>query len=68
MINTTRFSSNKHVTIIGAGIVGVTTAFKLVQAGCKVTVLDKQKGPSLGCSFSNGSLFCPGLIQVAANY
>jgi D-amino-acid dehydrogenase len=33
--------SNKDVTIVGAGIIGICIAARLAEAGCKVTVIDR---------------------------
>jgi D-amino-acid dehydrogenase len=41
-----------HATIIGAGIVGVSTAAFLQQAGYRVTIIDRLP-PGEGCSFGN---------------
>ena len=41
------------VVVLGAGIVGVTSAYQLVKAGHEVTVIDRQKGPALETSFAN---------------
>lgn len=41
------------VIVLGAGIVGVTSAYQLVKAGHDVTVIDRQKGPALETSFAN---------------
>jgi D-amino-acid dehydrogenase len=41
-----------HVTIIGAGIVGVSTAAFLQREGCRVTIVDRA-APGEGCSFGN---------------
>lgn len=43
-----------HVVIVGAGVVGVTTAWYLRQAGCEVTVLERNAGPARETSFANG--------------
>ena len=48
-----------QVTVIGAGIVGITAALYLQRAGCRVTVLDRS-GPGEGCSFGNAGLISPG--------
>src|SRR5262245_31714103 len=42
------------VAVIGAGIIGVTTAYQLMRDGHDVTVLDRQPGPGLECSHANG--------------
>ena len=44
------------VLIIGAGVIGVTTAYSLACRGHHVTVLDRQDGPGRETSFANGSL------------
>ena len=43
-----------EVLVIGAGLAGVTSAWYLAQAGCKVTVVDRQPGPGMETSFANG--------------
>jgi D-amino-acid dehydrogenase len=64
--------SNK-VVIIGAGIVGVSTALWLQRDGFKVTLIDKA-GPAEGTSYGNGGVLAscgvvpvtgPGLISAA---
>ncbi|MEM8786665.1 MAG: FAD-dependent oxidoreductase [Pseudomonadota bacterium] len=44
-----------HVAVIGAGIVGLSTAIWLQQFGCRVTLVDR-KGPGAGASFGNGGV------------
>ncbi|MDI6029127.1 D-amino acid dehydrogenase [Corticibacterium sp. UT-5YL-CI-8] len=41
------------VTVLGAGIIGVTTAYQLAKSGHEVTVVDRQSGPALETSFAN---------------
>lgn len=41
------------VTVLGAGIIGVTSAYQLAKAGHEVTVIDRQPGPALETSFAN---------------
>ena len=48
-----------HVTVIGAGIVGMCTASWLQQAGLDVTVLDEDE-PGMRCSYGNAGGICPG--------
>lgn len=43
-----------EVLVIGAGLAGVTSAWYLAQAGCNVTVVERQPGPGLETSFANG--------------
>ncbi|MDP1740035.1 D-amino acid dehydrogenase [Polaromonas sp.] len=42
------------VTVLGAGVTGITTAWFLRQAGHEVTVVDRQPGAGLETSFANG--------------
>ncbi|TWF58405.1 D-amino acid dehydrogenase [Neorhizobium alkalisoli] len=41
------------VIILGAGVIGVTSAYQLAKAGHEVTVIDRQPGPALETSFAN---------------
>ncbi|MBX4898633.1 MULTISPECIES: D-amino acid dehydrogenase [Rhizobium] len=41
------------VIVLGAGIVGVTSAYQLAKAGHEVTVVDRQSAPALETSFAN---------------
>jgi D-amino-acid dehydrogenase len=41
------------VLIMGAGVIGTTSAYYLAKAGHEVTVIDRQPGPALETSFGN---------------
>lgn len=43
-----------HVTVIGAGITGVTTAYALLERGCSVTVIDRNRYAGMETSYANG--------------
>ncbi|MFN7085273.1 MAG: D-amino acid dehydrogenase [Burkholderiales bacterium] len=43
-----------RVVILGAGVIGVASAWYLREAGHEVTVVDRQPGPGLETSFANG--------------
>ena len=49
-----------HILILGAGVIGVTTAYELIKAGHEVTVIDRQPEPALETSFGNAGLIAPG--------
>ncbi len=51
--------------VLGAGIVGVTTAYELNRDGHEVTVIDREPEPANFTSFSNAGLFAPGLYDRA---
>lgn len=44
----------KTVAVIGAGITGTTTAYKLAKSGCAVTLFDKHPYAAMETSFANG--------------
>jgi D-amino-acid dehydrogenase len=65
------------ITVLGAGVVGVTTAYQLAKAGHSVTVIDRQSGPALETSFANageasfgycGPWAAPGVPQKALKW
>ena len=41
------------IAVLGAGVVGITTAYYLARAGHEVDVYDRQDGPALETSFAN---------------
>jgi D-amino-acid dehydrogenase len=49
-------TSNIDVAIIGAGIVGLASAFRLIEAGRRVLLIDRQ-GIAKGASFGNAGAF-----------
>ena len=49
-----------EVLILGAGVIGVTTAYELVNEGYQVTVIDRQSKPAMETSFGNAGLISPG--------
>ncbi|MEO1613704.1 MAG: FAD-dependent oxidoreductase, partial [Pseudomonadota bacterium] len=62
-----------HVAVIGAGIVGVSTAIHLRREGVDVTLIDRE-GPAAGTSYGNAGVLAscsmvpvtgPGLIAKA---
>jgi D-amino-acid dehydrogenase len=48
------------VLVLGAGVIGVTTAYYLSKLGFEVTVIDRQPGPGLETSFANAGEVSPG--------
>src|SRR5476649_2571021 len=49
-----------RVVILGSGVIGVTSAYYLAQAGHDVTVVDRQPGPALETSYANAGEVSPG--------
>ena len=48
------------VAVLGGGIIGVTSAWYLAEAGHEVVVIDRQPGPALETSFANAGEISPG--------
>ena len=55
-----------HVCVMGAGIVGLATAYALNQAGHQVTVIDRAT-PGSGASGGNGSQLSYSYVQPLAD-
>lgn len=53
------------IAVVGAGIVGVCTAYELARDGHQVTVLDRRNSVAEEASFASGSLLGPGHVQPA---
>ncbi len=51
-----------HVAVIGAGIIGVTSAYYLRQQGLEVTVVERNSGVAQETSFANAGVIAPGYI------
>ncbi|WP_174278351.1 D-amino acid dehydrogenase [Sphingomonas bacterium] len=49
-----------RVTVLGSGVIGVTSAYYLARAGHEVTVVDRQSGPGLETSYANAGEISPG--------
>jgi D-amino-acid dehydrogenase len=47
-------TNEQHVMVIGAGVVGLTSACWLIEAGFRVTVLEREAGVGHGASRCNG--------------
>ena len=50
------------IAVIGAGIVGVTTAYELVADGHEVTVLERRGSVAAETSFANAGVVAPGYV------
>lgn len=62
-----------HVVVVGAGLLGVSTAYFLRLNGAEVTVVDGEEGAARGASFGNGGYLqssvpdpwnAPGVLKV----
>lgn len=51
------------VVVMGAGVIGVTTAWYLAEAGAEVVVIDRQLGPGLETSYANAGELSYGMTS-----
>lgn len=57
---------NKHVIIVGAGVIGLFSAYYLSKKGIRVTILDNTDGTD-NCSYGNAGFFSPSHIVPLAS-
>jgi D-amino-acid dehydrogenase len=66
-----------RIAVLGAGIVGVASAYALARAGHEVVVIEKERSPALGTSYANAAQIspalsapwaAPGLVQKALGW
>jgi D-amino-acid dehydrogenase len=55
------------VIVLGAGVIGVTSAYFLARAGHKVIVLEKNSSSAMGCSYANGGQLSYSHIETWSN-
>jgi len=56
-----------HVTVLGAGIIGVSTAWHLLQRGHSVTLVDRQPNAAMETSFANAAQISVSYCEPWAN-
>lgn len=56
-----------RIAIIGCGVIGVTSAWYLVEAGHEVVVIDRSDGPARETSFANAGQISPGYASPWAS-
>lgn len=44
-----------NICVLGAGVIGLTTAWELAERGFQVSIVDRQPEPGVGTSFANGA-------------
>ena len=58
---------NMRITVLGAGIIGVSTAWHLAELGHEVTVVDRQGNAALETSFANAAQISVSYCEPWAN-
>ncbi len=48
-----------RISVIGAGVAGLTVAYEFVRAGCAVTISERHAAGGRGCSFYAGGMIAP---------
>ncbi|HEX7861417.1 MAG TPA: FAD-dependent oxidoreductase [Verrucomicrobiae bacterium] len=57
----------KEVVVIGAGVIGLCTAYYAAQRGFRVTVIDRHGSEHEGCSYGNAGMIVPShFVPLAA--
>jgi D-amino-acid dehydrogenase len=56
-----------HVIVLGAGLMGVTSAYYLAKEGHQVTVIDRRPEVAMETSFANAGLMTPGHASAWAS-
>ncbi|RBL65104.1 amino acid dehydrogenase, partial [Pseudomonas sp. MWU13-2625] len=51
-----------HVIVLGAGVIGVATAWHLREAGCDVTVIEREDDVARAMSLGNAGVIAPGYV------
>lgn len=59
---------SKRVAVVGAGIVGITTAYYLARQGYSVTVYEQERYPAMRTSFANGGQISVSNSEVWNNW
>ena len=60
-------ASDKHILIIGGGVIGLCTAYYAVRQCHRVTVIDRDAADHEGCSYGNAGMIVPShFVPLAA--
>ncbi|MBF5005113.1 D-amino acid dehydrogenase [Diaphorobacter caeni] len=58
---------SKHICVVGAGIVGLASAYVLQQAGHRITLVERAAQPAAGASGGNGAQLSYSYVQPLAD-
>ena len=48
-----------RISVIGAGVAGLTAALEFARAGCRVTIIEREAAAGRGCSYYAGGMIAP---------
>ena len=60
-------TDERHVVVLGGGVIGVASAWFLSRRGCRVTLVERREGVGLETSFANGGLVTPSMSDPWAS-
>ncbi|MEY3154319.1 MAG: D-amino acid dehydrogenase, partial [Pseudomonadota bacterium] len=60
-------AANYDAIIVGAGVVGVFTAWALQERGLKICLVDRESGPARQTSAANAGVIAPGYVAPFAS-
>ena len=60
-------ASPRNITVLGGGIIGVTTAYYLARGGNQVTLVEQNQHTGMETSFANGGLITPSMSDPWAS-
>lgn len=52
-----------HIVVVGAGLIGVTSAYRLRRAGHEITLIERSHELASGASFANGGMLTPSMAD-----
>ncbi len=56
----------RHVCVVGAGVIGAATCYRLARAGHRVTLLDAAGAPATGTTWANGAQLSYSYVEPLA--
>lgn len=67
LVGAIQLTDRQTVVVLGAGVIGIATAYYLAKAGHAVTVIEQREAAGLETSFANGGLVTPSMSDPWAS-